>query len=68
MITPVRLPGVTIGEDRLTIIAGPCLAESLELCQEVAGVMQGLCREFGFNYIFKASYDKANRTSLNSVR
>ncbi len=68
MITPIRLPEATLGEDRLTIIAGPCLAESLELCQEVAGVMQALCRELGFHYVFKASYDKANRTSLSSVR
>jgi 2-dehydro-3-deoxyphosphooctonate aldolase (KDO 8-P synthase) len=68
VITPVRLPQFTIGEDRLTIIAGPCLAESEEMCMLVAGLMKGLCDEMGFNYIFKASYDKANRTSLNSVR
>ncbi len=57
-----------IGGDRLTIIAGPCLAESLDLCQEVAGTVKALCHEFEFNYIFKASFDKANRTSANSVR
>jgi 2-dehydro-3-deoxyphosphooctonate aldolase (KDO 8-P synthase) len=68
VIAPVRLPGVTIGEERLTIIAGPCLAESLDLCHEVAGTMQTLCKEFGFSYVFKASYDKANRTSMNSIR
>jgi len=60
--------GITIGDGGLTIIAGPCMAESLELCQRIAGTMQELCAELGFNYIFKASFDKANRTSANSLR
>ena len=59
---------VTVGDGRLTLIAGPCLAESQGLCEEVAGAVQALCREFGFNYIFKASFDKANRTSVETVR
>ncbi len=57
-----------IGDGSLTIIAGPCLAESLSLCHDVAGTMAEVCKELGLNYIFKASYDKANRTSGNSVR
>lgn len=60
--------GVPFGTGGLTVIAGPCLAESAEICQEVAGAMQELCREFGFGYVFKASFDKANRTSANTVR
>ena len=60
--------GFEVGADRLTIIAGPCLAESLTLCEEVAGSVQSLCTEFGFNYVFKASFDKANRTSGNTTR
>jgi 2-dehydro-3-deoxyphosphooctonate aldolase (KDO 8-P synthase) len=59
---------VRIGDGGLTIIAGPCLAESADVCDEVAGAMKDLCAEFGFGYIFKASYDKANRTSAGTVR
>ena len=58
----------SIGDAALTIIAGPCLAESRELCLQVASVMVPLCGELGFNYIFKASFDKANRTSAGSER
>ncbi|MBN8689390.1 MAG: 3-deoxy-8-phosphooctulonate synthase [Armatimonadetes bacterium] len=57
-----------VGAERLTVIAGPCLAESLELCQQVAGTMRQLCDDLGFNYVFKASFDKANRTSAGSNR
>jgi len=58
----------TVGNGTLTLIAGPCLAESLGLCEQVAGHAQQVAKEFGFNYIFKASFDKANRTSLGSNR
>jgi 2-dehydro-3-deoxyphosphooctonate aldolase (KDO 8-P synthase) len=44
------------------------LAESLPLCEEVAGRLQELCSERGFGYIFKTSFDKANRSSANTVR
>lgn len=57
-----------IGDGSLTIIGGPCLAESQMLCEEVCGVLQQTCKELGLNYIFKASFDKANRTSAGSVR
>ena len=57
-----------VGDGGLTVIAGPCLAESADLCAEVCEQMQNLCAEFGFNYIFKASFDKANRTSAGTVR
>ncbi len=57
-----------IGDPKLTIIAGPCMAESKALCMQVAEEMKNLCAELGFNYIFKASFDKANRTSLGSDR
>ncbi|RYG23844.1 3-deoxy-8-phosphooctulonate synthase, partial [bacterium] len=59
---------VTVGDGRLTVIAGPCLAESQGLCEEVAGTMKELCTELGFPYVFKASFDKANRTSVDTVR
>ncbi|MFV0371938.1 MAG: 3-deoxy-8-phosphooctulonate synthase [Azonexus sp.] len=50
------------------LIAGPCTAESEQLCVDVAGQMQDICARLGINYIFKASYDKANRSSGQSVR
>jgi 2-dehydro-3-deoxyphosphooctonate aldolase (KDO 8-P synthase) len=64
----VTVTDFEIGDGSLTIIGGPCLAESTDICAEVCEVMRGLCHEFGFNYIFKASFDKANRTSANTVR
>ena len=60
---------VSIGGDGgLTIIAGPCTAESKGLCIDVAGYLDETCLDLGLNYIFKASYDKANRTSGASRR
>lgn len=60
--------GVDIGTDRLTIVAGPCMLESIELGFEVATVLKEACETRGFGYIFKASFDKANRTSIRSQR
>lgn len=64
----MNVGSVGIGDGPLAIIAGPCLAESEDLCVEVAEHMAELCADLGFGYIFKASFDKANRTSLGSVR
>jgi 2-dehydro-3-deoxyphosphooctonate aldolase (KDO 8-P synthase) len=52
----------------LTIIAGPCQLESADHAQMIAGKMKEACDEVGAQYIFKASYDKANRTSLSGAR
>ncbi len=54
--------------DRPLVIAGPCTAESEELLNAVAEPMVKLSQELGFTYIFKASFDKANRTSIDSYR
>ena len=65
----MKLCGHEVGLDRpLFLIAGPCTAESLELCVEVAGTMKEICARLGVPYIFKASYDKANRSSGVSPR
>lgn len=66
----VRIADIEVGREsgRLALIAGPCVAESLELCREVAGAVKALCEEVGFTYIFKASFDKANRTSGSAFR
>lgn len=53
---------------RFALIAGPCVAESTALCLEVAAHVDALCRARGVAYIFKASFDKANRTSGSSFR
>jgi 2-dehydro-3-deoxyphosphooctonate aldolase (KDO 8-P synthase) len=58
----------TIGGEGLTLMAGPCSLESLELGMEVARRMRDLCAARGVHYIFKASFDKANRTSMTSWR
>jgi len=58
-----------IGQNgRLAVIAGPCVIESKELCRTIAGAVQEICNELGLPFIFKASFDKANRTSALSFR
>lgn len=52
----------------LVLIAGPCVAESKELCLQVAAGALQCCQDLGIKYIFKASFDKANRTSVSSFR
>ena len=54
--------------DTKFIIAGPCVLESKELCLEIAEYCRTVCEKYGFTYIFKASFDKANRTSITSFR
>ena len=53
---------------RFTLIGGPCVIESEKLCRQVAAFLQKTCDKLGVNYVFKASYDKANRTSNKSFR
>lgn len=50
------------------LIAGPCVIESEQLCLDIAGTMKALTSELGIPYIFKASFDKANRSSGKSFR
>jgi len=63
-----RIGPVSVGAGKLVLIAGPCLAESLDLCLAVAGRLVELCARLDVGYVFKASYDKANRTSVDSPR
>ena len=53
---------------RLVLIAGPCVIESEKLCLHVAAALKRTCDRLGVFYVFKASYDKANRTSSKSFR
>jgi 2-dehydro-3-deoxyphosphooctonate aldolase (KDO 8-P synthase) len=53
---------------RLNLIAGPCVIESEKLCRQIAASLKKTCQGLGVFYVFKASYDKANRTSAKSFR
>ena len=65
----MKLCGFEAGLDQpFFLIAGPCTAESEQLCVDVAAHMKEVCDRLGIHYIFKASYDKANRSSGKSVR
>ena len=65
----MKLCGFEVGLDRpFFLIAGPCVAESEQLCLDVAGRMKETAIALGIPYIFKASYDKANRSSSKSFR
>ncbi|MCI5851463.1 MAG: 3-deoxy-8-phosphooctulonate synthase [Sutterellaceae bacterium] len=65
----MKLCGFEIGLDRpFFLIAGPCVIESEALCLEIASRMKEICGKLGIPYIFKASFDKANRTSASSFR
>src|SRR5271163_91444 len=52
----------------LTLIAGPCVIENERLCLQIAASLQKTCRQLRINYVFKASFDKANRSSGKSFR
>lgn len=60
--------GITLGGDRMVLFAGPCAAESYDICLETGTTVKAICRDLGIDYVFKASYDKANRTSGTSYR
>lgn len=63
------LQNLTVGQGQpLTIIAGPCQIESRDLCLRIGEQVQARCAELGFQYVFKASYDKANRSSIHTPR
>ena len=65
----VSFGGLTVGNDQpLLVIAGPCQLESLDHAQMIAGRMAEACKASGAQYVFKGSFDKANRTSLNGRR
>jgi 2-dehydro-3-deoxyphosphooctonate aldolase (KDO 8-P synthase) len=65
---PFQVGNVTVGGGELFLIAGPCVIESEEHAIKMAEVVKGVARSLKIPYIFKASYDKANRTSIGSYR
>ncbi|HEY3280985.1 MAG TPA: 3-deoxy-8-phosphooctulonate synthase [Armatimonadota bacterium] len=65
----VKAGAVTFGgAEPLALIAGPCVAESLDLCRRIANHLSDLCSRLSLPLVFKASFDKANRTSVSSFR
>ena len=60
--------GVAFGDGRLTFIAGPCVIESRAMALSIARKLTSLAAKLGVGYVFKASFDKANRTSVDSFR
>ncbi len=59
---------IRLGGSRLVLFAGPCAAESYDLCLEVGTKIKAICAKLDIDYVFKASFDKANRTSSGSYR
>lgn len=57
-----------IGADKMTLIAGPCSIEGWEMCDEVASTVKEICEKLKINYVFKGSFDKANRSNLYAGR
>lgn len=68
MLTESALWKQLAAGNRFVLIAGPCVIESEKLCLQVASTLKRTCERMGIVYVFKASYDKANRTSGQSFR
>ncbi len=67
-IEKIKLRDFEIGGDKLTILAGPCAIESQEILDETAQGLKEITKELDINFVFKSSFDKANRSSLTSFR
>ena len=64
----LKLKNFEIGGDKLTVLAGPCAIESMDIMRKTAEGLKTVCENLDINYVFKSSYDKANRSSINSYR
>src|SRR5215471_18584859 len=65
---PLRVAQVSIGGERPAFILGPCVIESEKFVRRMAKRIAAVCASEGVDFVFKASYDKANRTSVRSFR
>ena len=66
---PVQIgDSIELGRGKMVLFAGPCAAESYEICMETGEEVKAICKELDIQYVFKASFDKANRTSGSSYR
>src|SRR5580693_6235646 len=68
MMSTFKVGDVAIGSGNLFLIAGPCVIESEDHAIRMAEIIKGVTRALNVPFIFKASYDKANRTSIRSFR
>jgi 2-dehydro-3-deoxyphosphooctonate aldolase (KDO 8-P synthase) len=68
MITSFQVGDIHIGSGEMFLIAGPCVIESEEHAVRMAEIIKGVTKALALPFIFKASYDKANRTSMRSFR
>lgn len=59
---------ITLGGERMVLFGGPCAAESYDICMETGSQVKALCEKLDISYVFKSSFDKANRTSSGSYR
>jgi len=59
---------ITLGDDRMVLFSGPCAVESYDICMETGTEVKAICQRLGIDYVFKSSFDKANRTSSSSYR
>lgn len=59
---------IKVGGKRMVLFAGPCAAESYEICLETGAHVKAICEKLDIDYVFKSSFDKANRTSSGSYR
>jgi 2-dehydro-3-deoxyphosphooctonate aldolase (KDO 8-P synthase) len=66
----IELPGFqqALGKQQLFVIAGPCVLETAAMACRIAALLKESCHRLGLPYVFKSSYDKANRTALDSYR
>lgn len=67
-VKEIKLRDFVIGGEKLTILAGPCVIESQDVLEKTAEALKKITQKLDINFVFKSSYDKANRSSLNSYR
>ena len=67
-IKKIKLNNFEIGGSKLTILAGPCVIENRDIVFETAKELKKITAELGINFVFKSSFDKANRSSIHSYR
>ena len=68
MVKTFNAGNVIFGDGRLVLVAGPCVMESREMALDIASRVSEICSRLGIQYVFKSSFDKANRTSIHSFR
>ena len=68
IVNPFKIGSIEVGGEELFLIAGPCIVESESHAFKMAHAIREITKRVGIPYIFKASYDKANRTSINAHR